>query len=56
MTENTRWVDGINDSVDRSLSMLQEMVKDLACCSPWGHKEIRLSNWTMTTIFKCTFA
>ena len=31
-----RWLDGITDSMDVSLSKLQEMVK---CCSPWGHKE-----------------
>ena len=32
---------GITDSLDMSLSRLQEMVKDRedACCSPWGHKE-----------------
>ena len=39
-----RWLDGITDgitdSVDTSLSELQEMVKDReACYSPWGYKE-----------------
>ena len=39
--QRMRWLDGITDPMDMSLSKLREMVKEgsLACCSPWGHKE-----------------
>ena len=44
-----RWLNGITDSLDMSLSKLRGMVKDrepcLACCSPWGHRvQTQLSN------------
>ena len=39
--QRMRWLDGITDLMDVSLSKLREMVKEgnLACCSPWGRKE-----------------
>ena len=41
-----RWLDGIIDSMDMSLSKRWEMVKEkegLACCSPWGRKELDMT-------------
>ena len=45
--QRMRWLDGIIDSMDMSLSKLWEIVKDrsVACCSPWGCKESEMTEW-----------
>ena len=53
--QRMRWLDGITDSMDMSLSELQELVMDrgLACCDSWGHKELDMTerlNWTESVL------
>ena len=44
--QRMRWLDGITDSMDMSLSRLRELVMDsLVCCSPWGCKELDTAEW-----------
>ena len=53
-----RWLDGITNSMDMSLSKVQELVMDrggLACCSPWGRKELDMTAWVNWTEYCLSF-
>ena len=43
--QRMRWLDGIPNSMDMSLSKLWDLVMDRECCSPCGRKQLDMTEW-----------
>ena len=43
--QRMRWLGGITDSREMSLSRVGDGQGSLACCNPWGHKESDTTEW-----------
>ena len=51
--QGMRWLDGITDSIDMSLSKLQEMVdRETWSAGLWGHKESDMTERTNDNIIR----
>ena len=50
--ERMRWLDGITNSMDMSLSKLRQK-RSLVCCSARGHKESKMTEQLNWTEFQC---
>ena len=50
-SQRMRWLNGITDSVDMSLSKLWVLVmdRDAWCAGPWGCKELDMTKWLNST-------
>ena len=48
--QRMRWLNGITESMDMSLGDGQG---GLACCSPWGRKELHMTEWTELSYIFC---
>ena len=59
--QRMRWLDGITDSMDMSLSELRELNREAwraACCDSWGHKELDTTErlkWTELILWKAKY-